>query len=311
MLAPMNDNNSAAPGQTSVVFLRVPEFARLKVGEQVQFRARLDAVLATVAGVLPAEGRIVLDAPEGAAIVVLESPGAALQTAERALAASAGVPAGLPICIGVNHGPVRAAPGDPAVAGGAELIGDGLQAAITAAEFAKPGSLLATRAFHDALAAGAPQRARGLVAAGVFTDSKVRSHELYAYDAAAAGRHRRRLLAWGVLGVCAILAAGYGARLLRLEAIRAAQPAVILFEVRPFGEIFVDGVAKGKSPPLTQIEVKAGAHRIEVRNPAFAPVVREVNLAPGETTTVAHRFVPAQKPPGFWDKVRRGIGIDK
>lgn len=300
----MTEKTAAAPGLTSVIFMRIAEFSRLQVAEQAQLKAKLDALLAHIVGALPAEGRIVLDAPDGNAVVVLESPGAALQTAERALAASAG----LPICIGINHGPVRAASGDLKAAA---LIGDGLLAAITAAEFSTPGRLLATRAFRNALEAGAPQRAQGLVAAGVFTDSRVRSHEMFAFDASAARRRRRWLLAWGALGVCVILAAAYGARLLRLEAIRAAQPAVILFEIRPQGEIFIDGVAKGRSPPLTQIEVKAGAHKIEVRNGTFTPIDREVNLDPGERATIAHRFVAAQKPPGFWQNLRRKLGSDK
>ena len=305
----MSEKDSAAPGLASVIFMRIAEFSRLPVAEQAKLKANLDSLLTYSLGALSAEGRIVLDATDGNAIVVLESPGAALQTAERALAASAG----LPFCIGINHGPVRAAPGDPKAAA---LIGDGLLAAITAAEFSMPGRLLATRAFRDALEAGAPQRAQGLVAAGVFTDSRVRSHEMFAFDASAARRRRRRLLAWGALGVCAILAAGYGARLLRLEALRAAQPAVILLEIRPQGEIFIDGVARGKSPPLTQIEVKAGAHKIEVRNGTFTPLERDVNLEPGETTTIAHRFAAtqkpqAQKPPGFWQNLRRKLGSDK
>jgi hypothetical protein len=300
----MTEKNSATPGLASVIFIRIAEFSHRKVAEQAQLKAKLEALLAHIVSTLPAEGYIVLEAPDGNAVVVLESPGAALQTAECALAASAG----LPFCIGINHGPVRVAPGDPNTIA---LIGDGLLAAITTAEFSKPGRLLDTRAFHDALEAGAPQRAQGLVAAGVFTDSRVRSHEMFAFDASAAGRHRRRLLTWGTLGVCAILAAGYGGRRLRLEAIRAAQPAVILFEIRPHGEIFIDSVAKGRSPPLTQVEVKAGAHKIEVRNGTSTPIHRDVNLAPGETTTIAHRFIAAQKPSGFWQNLRRKFGSDK
>ena len=300
----MTEKNGAAPGLMSVIFMRIAEFSRLQVAEQAQLKAKLDALLGHIVGALPAEGCIVLDAPDGNAIVVLESPGAALQTAERALGASAG----LPFCIGINHGPVRAVPGDPKAAA---LIGDGLLAAITAAEFSTPGRLLATRAFRDALEAGAPQRAQGLVAAGVFTDSRVRSHEMFAFDAVAAHRRRRRFLAWGAFAVCAILSAGLGTRALRLEALRAAKPAVILFEIRPHGEIFIDGVDKGRSPPLTQIEVKAGAHKIEVRNSAFTALDREVNLEPGERTTIAHRFAAAQKPPGFWQNLRRKLGSDK
>ncbi len=300
----MTEKDDATPGLASVIFMRIVDFSSLPVAEQAQLKSKLDALLAPIAAALPVEGCIVLDAPDGNAMVILESPGAALQTAERALAASAG----LPFCLGINHGPVRAATGDPKTAA---LIGDGLLAAITAAEFSTPGHLLATRAFRDALEAGAPQRAQGLVTAGVYTDSRVRSHEMFVFDAAAARRRRRRLLVWGALSVCAIQAAGYGARLLRLEAMRAAQPAVILFEIRPHGEIFIDGVAKGKSPPLTQIEVKAGAHKIEVRNGAFTPLKHDVNLDPGESMTITHRFASAQKPTGFWQNLRRKLGGDK
>ena len=62
----------------SVVFLKVQEFARRPVSEQARLRAQLEAVVAiTTADIEPA-GRIVLDASDGAAIVVLHDPAGAV-----------------------------------------------------------------------------------------------------------------------------------------------------------------------------------------------------------------------------------------
>src|SRR6266480_732815 len=97
---------NAAATLASVVFLKIQEFARRPVQEQARLRAPLEAVVAvTTAELAPASG-IVLDAADGAAIVVLGDPKGALRLAERALAATA---AGLPLCVGVNHGAVQLA----------------------------------------------------------------------------------------------------------------------------------------------------------------------------------------------------------
>ena len=310
MTAPSAD----APSLASVVFVRIDGFARQSVAEQMQHKTRLEALLKDMAGALEPDQGIVLDAPDGQALVVLDNPGAALQAAVRALSASSGQP----FRIGLNHGPVRRA---GAQGQAAALIGDGLLAAGQAAGFAPPGRLFATQAFRKALALIAPQRARGLVAAGMFTDSMVRSHEMFVYEAQAAGRRRRNLLLIGALGAAAILAAGYGARLWRLEQIRLAQPAIVLLDIKPYADITVDGVVKGRSPPMTQIELKAGPHSIEARFGGQPVLMRELELQPGETITITHRFYVAPKPapkaaspaqeqqePGFWEKLKRKLG---
>ena len=310
MTAPTADATSLA----SVVFLRIDGFALQSVPEQMQHKSKLEAVLKDMVGVLGPDQGIVLDAPDGQALVVLDNPGAALQAALRALSASSGQP----FRIGLNHGPVRRAGADGQAS---TLVGDGLLAAGMAAGFAPPGRLFATQAFREALALMAPQRAQGLAAAGVFTDSMVRSHEMFAYEPQAAGRHRRNLLLIGTLGVALILAAGYGVRLWRLEQIRLAQPAIVLLDIKPYADITVDGVVKGRSPPMEQIGLNAGPHSIEARFGAQPALMRELVLQPGETITISHRFYVAPKPapkaaapapekqePGFWEKLKRNFG---
>jgi predicted DNA-binding antitoxin AbrB/MazE fold protein len=73
-------------------------------------------------------------------------------------------------------------------------------------------------------------------------------------------------------------------------------PGAITFEIKPEGEIYVDGVLKGKSPPLKKIQVPAGEHVIEIRNGTFKPLVTELSVGQGEEFAVQHNFVAAQPP---------------
>jgi len=69
----MKPTNAAAT-LASVVFLKIQEFARRPVQEQARLRAQLEAVVAVSSAELALASRIVLDAADGAAIVVLGDP---------------------------------------------------------------------------------------------------------------------------------------------------------------------------------------------------------------------------------------------
>jgi len=303
----MNEIPSAAV-PASVISLLVREFSHQTVAEQAKLKAQLAALLAVAIGPLRNAARVVLDAPDGMVAVVLDEPARALEVAQRAQSAAEG----LPLCIGVNHGPVKLA----ADAGGVpELLGDGIVAAVTLAKLATRGRLLASRSFHDALEATAPHRATEISSIGAFTDANVRTHDLFTLDPRAAAARRRWLLAAGALAVCGILAAGAGVRLVRSGAKR---PAVIQLEITPLGDIFVDGEKKGRSPPLTRLEVSPGPHTIEVRNPAHPPLKLALNLKPAEEMSVTHTFAAPKKADrarkekkeeSFIDGVRRKLGI--
>ncbi len=171
----MKTTNAAAT-LASVVFLKIQEFARRPVQEQTRLRAQLEAVVA------------------------------ALRLAERALSATA---AGLPLCIGVNHGAVQVASGGRGAEG---MTGDGISVAASVAEFASPTRLLLSRSFREALADAAPGLDSGLFAAGVFTDAGLRTHELFSPDRHAAERRRKRLIALGATAVILIVGAGVAVR---------------------------------------------------------------------------------------------------
>lgn len=284
MAAAATEMNETAPVLASVIVLKIRDFTRRPVTDQTKLKAQLEALVAMAIQSLPAADRIVLDAPGGVAVVVLGGPRDALELAERSQAAAAD----LPLCIGVNHGPVKHASDAHR---GSGLVGDGIAAGATLANVATPGRFLVSRSYHEALASCAPDRAKDLGPAGVHTDASVRTHEIFALDRQAARAHRRRLIAIGALTVAAILGMGTAARFARLDrAPVPVLPAVIQFEITPRGDVLIDGVEKGRSPPLKRLEVRPGLHTIEVRHSSYPPLKLEVNLRPEQEMIISHSF---------------------
>ncbi len=294
MAAPTAESGSIAlPTLASVIVLKLREFTRQPVIEQVRLRAALETLVRVAIEPLPAAERAVLDAPDGLALVVLGGPGQALDFALRAQSAAAD----LPLCIGVNHGPVMTA---SEALRGPGLVGDGLASGVTLANAAAPGRLVASRSFREALKDAAPARAAELRRAGVYTDANVRTHELFALDRRTVLVRRWPLIVFGALTVAAIIGAGFAARHARLDVppIPVAPPvlpAVIHLDITPRGDVYTDGVLQGSSPPLTEIEVYPGPHTIEVRNAENPPLRLELSLGSGEKMTITHSFV-APKP---------------
>ena len=91
MAAPATESGSSAPLPTlaSVIVLKLREFTRQPVIEQVRLKSSLETLVRVAIEPLPAAGRAVLDISDGLALVVLGSPGQALDLALRAQAAAA------------------------------------------------------------------------------------------------------------------------------------------------------------------------------------------------------------------------------
>jgi hypothetical protein len=189
----------------SVVFLKIQDFARRPASEQARLRAQLEAVVAVITADLPAAGRLVLEASDGAALVFINDPISALRLAQRALTAAA---AGLPLSAGLNHGALQLS-GKNGAEGGR---GDGIAVAASIAESAAASKLVASRTFRDALADAAPGAEAELVAAGTLTDPGLRKHEVFTPDPRALARRRRRYAAMSAVLVVALLGAGIGLR---------------------------------------------------------------------------------------------------
>jgi hypothetical protein len=70
----------------------------------------------------------------------------------------------------------------------------------------------------------------------------------------------------------------------------AARAASLKLAVSPWAEVWVDGARRGVTPPMMAITLSPGSHRIELRNPAAAPVVRTVEVRAGQSVELMHRF---------------------
>lgn len=70
----------------------------------------------------------------------------------------------------------------------------------------------------------------------------------------------------------------------------AAKPARVRLAISPWGAVYVNGERVGVSPPLRNLELEPGTHRIEIRNTHFPRRVETVELKPGGEATIRHRF---------------------
>ena len=297
----------ANPVYANVAFLRIPQFDARTVTEQAALKEKVEArAREAISGVARVD-RVVLDADDGLAVILFGDPERALRIAESFNVGTA-EPA---LQVGLNHGPLALS------SSGADtrVFGDGLTAACAAARFASPRKLLVTQDFARALERRNPARAAELATAGDFTDTRVRQHSFYTPDAKRAGAYRRRMVAMGVAGVAVILATGFATREI-VKRLFPPPPAVVLLNIKPRGEVYVDGAYRGTVPPLTNIELPAGTYAFEVRNARFAPYTVTLELKPGERTQIAHTFFrpPAPRPqqpqpqPGFWESLKRKFG---
>jgi hypothetical protein len=189
----------------SVVFLKIQDFARRSATEQARLRAQLQAVIAVTAAEIPPAGRVMLDAADGAAIVVLDDARAALRLAERALTA---VAVGLPLSAGLNYGALELAGRKR----GEGMTGDGIAVAAAVAAFAPQARVLVSRSFRDAIAEVDPGAEAALAPAGTFTDPGLRTHEVFGPNERAPGRRSRRYGAIAVLLCAALVASGIAVR---------------------------------------------------------------------------------------------------
>ena len=297
----MGPSRSTA-SHASVAYLRIPDFAQHGVAEEAQLKERLEHVIATALPVLNAQEWIVIDASEGLAVVILANPRGALKFAWRALAETDITPA-----IGIAHGPVRVAQGQPPV-----LYGDALLAAEGTARATARGEVLITRDYRDALTRSRPMMRRLLPRAGTAIDDQGRAFEIYRADHPVAMKRQKSFFTMALLIAAGIVTAAIAIRANRapppppvvvapppppvVQALPEPVPGAVVFEIKPSGEVYVDGTLKGKTPPLKKIQVPPGTHQVEVRSGRFKPLVVELAVGPGEEFAVEHNFV-ARTPP--------------
>jgi hypothetical protein len=69
-----------------------------------------------------------------------------------------------------------------------------------------------------------------------------------------------------------------------------APAGVVQFAITPWGEVYADGQDKGPTPPLNNLSLPPGKHRIEIKNASFHSYVEDVNLKVNEKIKITHTF---------------------
>jgi len=291
---------SAAPIHAHVAFLSVPGFDALPVAGQVAAKERLENAILVAVSRVPAGDRIVLDAPDGMALVYFGEAEVALDIAV-SLQRDAGAH------VGLNYGPLAVS----MRSGDTRVFGDGLASAEAAARFSDGRSILLTEAFAAVLRATAADRARELAPAGDFTDARVRIHKFYTPDPALRAARLRRIGIYAVAGAILILLMGVLGRDI-YQPLFQSRPATVKLDIKPRAEVFLDGVSQGRTPPLTQIQVPPGKHMLGLRQPGYLPADIPLEVKPGEQRVFIHALgrvppQPAQKP-DFWRDLKKKFG---
>lgn len=172
----------------SVAFLDIAEYSKKPVAAQLQAKQRCSELLAAALEPVAVRDRIVLETGDGVAITFLGDPEDALLVAMSLRGALAAEPAAnLNLRIGVNLGPVRLVR-DPN--GQTNVIGDGVSVAQRVMAFARPGELLVSRAYYEAVSRRSHDHAGMFKYVGARTDKHVREHEVYSVGADAAATQR-------------------------------------------------------------------------------------------------------------------------
>jgi eukaryotic-like serine/threonine-protein kinase len=74
------------------------------------------------------------------------------------------------------------------------------------------------------------------------------------------------------------------------QAAAASAKGIVRIAVSPWGNVEVDGVAVGTTPPLTEITLTEGRHQITIRNGDFPPYSATVNVTSGQPVTIKTKF---------------------
>lgn len=162
-----------------VVSVDLVGYSKLPVSDQIDVKARFNACLADTLNPIAVDGRIILDTGDGVVIGFLNDPedalflAMALSRTSEAMAATSGQGR---LRIGINLGPVRLGTD---LNQHATLVGDGVNVAEQIMSFAKPGTVVASRAFHDFAGRLSGAYETLFHFEGSRTDKYVRDHEVY------------------------------------------------------------------------------------------------------------------------------------
>jgi hypothetical protein len=71
----------------------------------------------------------------------------------------------------------------------------------------------------------------------------------------------------------------------------ADKPAQVRLAIKPWGEVIVNGVSKGVSPPTKSFTLPTGEYSVEIRNGDYPAHKISIKLSAGEVFKLNHAFV--------------------
>jgi serine/threonine-protein kinase len=77
---------------------------------------------------------------------------------------------------------------------------------------------------------------------------------------------------------------------LAAAALVAPPTGTVRVAISPWGLVEVDGAPSGAAPPLTELTLAEGRHKIVVRNGDFAPYVTSVDVTSGQVVSLRYKF---------------------
>ena len=69
-----------------------------------------------------------------------------------------------------------------------------------------------------------------------------------------------------------------------------ATPVTVRLDIRPWGEVWVNGVARGISPPVKELRLIPGKYQVVLRNADLPPYRGTLEIKAGKPAVISHVF---------------------
>ncbi|MBB1623997.1 serine/threonine protein kinase [Achromobacter sp. UMC71] len=67
-------------------------------------------------------------------------------------------------------------------------------------------------------------------------------------------------------------------------------PVLVRLDIRPWGEVWINGIARGISPPVKELRLIPGKYKVVLRNADLPPYRATLEIKPGKPAVISHVF---------------------
>ncbi|MGB3436583.1 MAG: serine/threonine protein kinase, partial [Achromobacter sp.] len=67
-------------------------------------------------------------------------------------------------------------------------------------------------------------------------------------------------------------------------------PVLVRLDIRPWGEVWINGVARGISPPVKELRLIPGKYQVVLRNAGLPPYRTTLEVKAGKPAVISHVF---------------------